>query len=396
MSHTYILSQENHWNNRFEEWKLPLFFSKPALHHIKHFVDGMLSTGFTGTLTDIQRESLQERDRRTLSHFLTHGKWDASYLERIVQRVAFQQVKACAQRERSPMFVILDDTVCEKTKPSSQATHMIQGASFQHSHLKRRHVYGHAVVQTLLRSGDQVFPFATARYDPRGKSKIELAGDMIQAVPMSSCRTYVLMDSWYPSASVLQTCAERGFHVISGLKTNRIFYPQGIRQSLQSFASYISKTDTDLVTIGSSAYRVYRYEGMLNLVENAVLLLCWKDGEGFDPKQMKAFLSTDVSLSNEEILNFYSKRWAIETYFRTVKVQLAMDRYQVRSAQAIDRYLTLLLFSALCCTCRNYGSLIDGIHGYRIQKKHDMIEYIYNQAQRGATLDQIKTRLRVA
>ncbi len=26
--------------------KLSLYFSKPVLHHIKHFVDGMLSTGF--------------------------------------------------------------------------------------------------------------------------------------------------------------------------------------------------------------------------------------------------------------------------------------------------------------------------------------------------------------
>ncbi|MEC0105364.1 transposase [Paenibacillus taichungensis] len=50
---------------------------------------------------------------------------------------------------------------------------------------------------------------------------------------------------------------------------------------------------------------------------------------------MKVFLSKDVSLSNEEILNYYSKRWVVETYFCTAKVQLAMDRYQVRSAQAI-------------------------------------------------------------
>ncbi|MGW8957693.1 hypothetical protein [Paenibacillus sp. NPDC055715] len=52
-------------------------------------------------------------------------------------------------------------------------------------------------------------------------------------------------------------------------------------------------------------------------MENAALLLCWKEGEGFDPKPMKACLSTDVSLTNEEILSYYSKRWVIETYFRT-------------------------------------------------------------------------------
>ncbi|MMZ55816.1 hypothetical protein D1872_176830 [compost metagenome] len=114
MSHTYTLSQQNHWNNRSEQWKLPLYFSKLVLHHIKHFVDGMLSTGFSDTLTDIHRESLQDRDRRTLSHFLTHGNWNASYLKRIIQHVAFQQMREIAQRGHGPFFVILDDTVCEK------------------------------------------------------------------------------------------------------------------------------------------------------------------------------------------------------------------------------------------------------------------------------------------
>ncbi|MBJ6361095.1 hypothetical protein ACFOQM_07275 [Paenibacillus sp. GCM10012307] len=46
-------------------------------------------------------------------------------------------------------------------------------------------------------------------------------------------------------------------------------------------------------------------------MENAALLLCWEEGQGLDPHRMKAFLSTDVSLTNEEILNDYSKRWAI-------------------------------------------------------------------------------------
>ncbi|WP_269054218.1 transposase [Paenibacillus tundrae] len=232
--------------------------------------------------------------------FLSSRKWGHILLKTYRPTCLFSADPSVCSARNSPIFVILDDTVCKKTKPSSQATHTIQGASFQHSHLKGQHVYGHAVVQTLLRSGNQVFPFATERYDPKGKSKIDLACEMLQSVPMSRCQTYVLMDSWYPSASVLQTSADRGFHVISGLKTNRSFYPQGIRQSLKSFASYISKSDNDLVTIGSSAYRVYRYEGKLNLVETS---RCSSVG-----KKEKAFLSTDVSLSNTEILSCYCQR----------------------------------------------------------------------------------------
>ncbi|MBJ6360580.1 transposase [Paenibacillus sp. MAHUQ-46] len=124
-------------------------------------------------------------------------------------------------------------------------------------------------------------------------------------------------------------------------------------------------------------------------MENVVVLLGWKEGEGLDPKQMKAFLSTNVSPTNEKILSYYSKRWAVETYFRTAKVYLAMDRYQVRSTQAIERYLTLLMIVSVCCIYDSRGSLTDGLLHYRSLKKQCMIEYIYYLAQSGATLAQI-------
>lgn len=173
---------------------------------------------------------------------------------------------------------------------------------------------------------------------------------MIKQIPTSSKQnTYVLMDSWYSSESVLEASAKQGFHVISGLKTNRIIYPQGIRQPVKDFSSYVAKSDTDLVTVGMENHRVYRYEGKLNILDNAVVLLCWRDGDDFDPAKMIAFLSTDVSLTNEQILTYYSRRWSIETYFRSMKVHLGMDRYQVRSKAALDRFFALLTFVSLCC-----------------------------------------------
>ncbi|OME84183.1 hypothetical protein BK123_33830 [Paenibacillus lautus] len=100
MSHTYTLSQQNHWNNRFEEWKLPLYYPES---------------------------------------FLSPRNWNTSDLKRTIQRVAFQQIKACAQRDYNPIFVILDDSVCVAFVTGY--THAIQGTSFQHSHLKGQHVY---------------------------------------------------------------------------------------------------------------------------------------------------------------------------------------------------------------------------------------------------------------
>jgi len=49
-------------------------------------------------------------------------------------------------------------------------------------------------------------------------------------------------------------------------------------------------------------YYVYRYEGKLNGIENAVVLLSYPEKVFGKPKTLRAFLSTDTSLSTDEIL----------------------------------------------------------------------------------------------
>jgi hypothetical protein len=69
------------------------------------------------------------------------------------------------------------------------------------------------------------------------------------------------------------------------LKTNRILYPQGIRQSVKEFARYIDVSDTHLVTVGGETYRVYRYEGALNNIPNAVVFFFWKTDQSTDDER---------------------------------------------------------------------------------------------------------------
>jgi|GEM_PF-3590964 len=257
MSHTYTVPQPTNWNKLFEQWKFPLYFSKPVLNHLNHFLDGMLAESSAGTLTAIHRHSWHDRDRRTLSHFLTHGKWDEAVLAHRVRITAFEQVRRHTKQVNDPIFLLLDDTVCEKTKPSSQASCSIEGAGFHHSHLRGKKVYGHAMIQAMLRTGNMVYPFAVSRYEPEGKSKIEPACDLIRQVPVSTEPTYALVDACDPSASLLQT---------------------------------------------------------------------------------------------------------------TAKGQLGLERYQVRSKRAIDRYWILVLVAAMCCTYLGNDHLLQGMYAYREQK----------------------------
>jgi hypothetical protein len=81
------------------------------------------------------------------------------------------------------------------------------------------------------------------------------------------------MDSWYPSKTLIEACLKKGFYVIAMLKTNRILYPNGIAVQAKPFARSLEPNDPHLVTMGQERYRVYRYESILNGLENAVVLL---------------------------------------------------------------------------------------------------------------------------
>ena len=77
-------------------------------------------------------------------------------------------------------------------------------------------------------------------------------------------------------------------------------------------------------------------------IEIAVVLLSYPEKAFGNPKALRAFISTNVALSIQEILSCYVSRWLIEIFFRQCKDKLALDGYQLRSAQGIKRYWLLM------------------------------------------------------
>lgn len=92
-----------------------------------------------------------------------------------------------------------------------------------------------------------------------------------------------------------------------------------------------------------------RYERKLNGSENAVVLLSYPEKVFGNPKALRAFLSTNASLSTGEILSYYVCRWSIEGFFRQCKDKLALDNYQIRSAQGIRCYWLLISLAHYIC-----------------------------------------------
>jgi hypothetical protein len=310
-----------------------------------------------------------------------------------------------SRETEEPLFVIHDDTIAQKTKPSSQAQSPMERTGFHHSHLLGKVVFGHQLQATALASSDVSLIHSIDLYDknmthPDGRvvTKIDRVCEIAKTLPLPPHGGYCLTDSWFTCPRVIDAYAEAGYHFIGALKTNRILYPGGIRTSVQNFANHIHKSDVRLVTVNGSSYWMYRYEGALNGIGNAIVLLCWPKQAFGESKALRAFCCTDVSLETETIATYYAKRWPIEIFFRQSKNNLGLSTYQVRSAKAFIRLWAILSWTHLYCTVGlgrpcPFGQ---GLRTVRKQVQQDRLHYVYECAQKGIPFHEICEQLHVA
>ena len=334
--------------NQLKKLNLCKFYSNRVINHLISILISIFISGYHGKTTDFAKNS--HCHRTTIAHFLNAGKWDDSLLSDTLKRSVIEIIYSEAARTGKPVFCIVDDTIASKTKPSSQALHPIEDAYFHQSHLKGKQDYGHQAVAVMLSCNGIVMNYAFVMYN-KSISKIDIVQNIAKDLPVPPVMSYFLCDCWYVSEKIINTFAGRGFHTIGALKTNRMLYPFGIKKKLNEFAALLSVTHSDfhLVTVKNQKYYVYQYEGKLNGIENAVVLLSYPEKAFGIPKALRAFLSTDVSLSTDGILSYYVCRWPIEIFFRQCEDKLALDSCQIRSAQGIGRFWLLMSLAHFMC-----------------------------------------------
>ena len=240
-------------------------------------------SGYHGKTTDFAKNS--SCHRTTIAHFLNSGKWNDSLLSDTLKQSVIEIIYSEAARTGNPVFCIVDDTIASKTKPLSRALHPIEDAYFHQSHLKKKQDYGHQAVAVMLSCNG-------------------IVQNIAKELPVPPVMSYFLCDCWYVSEKIINTFAQKGFHTIGALKTNRLLYPSEMKKKLSELAAELSTTHNgfDLVTVNKRKYYVYRYKGNLNGIENAVVLLSYPEKAFGNPKALRAFISTNVDLSTQEIL----------------------------------------------------------------------------------------------
>ena len=269
--------------NQFKKLNLCKFYSNRVINHLMSILISIFISGYHGKTTDFAKNS--SCHRTTIAHFLNSGKWNDSLLSDTLKQSVIEIIYSEAARTGNPVFCIVDDTIASKTKPLSRALHPIEDAYFHQSHLKKKQDYGHQAVAVMLSCNG-------------------IVQNIAKELPVPPVMSYFLCDCWYVSEKIINTFAQKGFHTIGSLKTNRLLYPSEMKKKLSELAAELSTTHNgfDLVTVNKRKYYVYRYKGNLNGIENAVVLLSYPEKAFGNPKALRAFISTNVDLSTQEIL----------------------------------------------------------------------------------------------
>ena len=205
-----------------------------------------------------------------------------------------------------------------------------------------KQVFGYQVFGANISTGDFSLCYCLRRCCPENGSKIDMAVQLLDTLPETDARVILQMDSWYTCKALWDKALEKNITLIGAMKTNRILYPDGHRCSAQDYAAMLPNGQYHLVTVGGHEYWIHRYEGALNGIEKAVVLLSYpKDAFG-SKKALRVFICSDFGLSDGEILSHYTHRWKIEVMFKQQKMYLGLKSFMVRSAIAIDRLFVIL------------------------------------------------------
>jgi SRSO17 transposase len=267
-----IVQSHEHLSNFLSAFR-GAFKNQPQYRHFQTYVLGLMIYLGNRNLAGLSRAIPGSKSACSLYRFVAAMDWDTEQIEQVRWEMLNRRTRRSLQAvgrhgKRVPVYLIIDDSLVEKSGKG------IEGVDYHYSHSAGQTTWGHVWVTGHLVVLGQSYPVAWKLYRRRVMcealsiafaSKPELAATILRAFqPLPGTQTYVLTDSWYPSQDLLDLCAERDFHLISAVKSDRKFSGAGHNLQVKQWAQILPKRAFDLVTVNSSCYKVWSATGRLS------------------------------------------------------------------------------------------------------------------------------------
>lgn len=210
-------------------------------------------------------------------------------------------------------YLVIDDTSWERFTRVAEAVSWVWSSSVN------KPVWGMQVVLLLWTDGKWKVPLGIRLWRKGGPSKVALAiGLLSQAQRWGLQPAYILFDSWYAAAQILNLLDHWEWKYVTRLKSNR---------------------KLDKTTVRTKwAHRYGQAQGNLHGVGHTVLVV--KDGRRY-------WGTNDLSLTPRAVKAHYSQRQQIEETFRLLKQEFGWGNCSCQKQQAQWAHLHLGLYALL-------------------------------------------------
>lgn len=344
---------------------LQLALYQPQIRHLLQIVDALIVCNQRKTLSDLARLLQRAVDPKALADFFRESPWSIDQISQPRKKFMLAKVLELARAAgiELKLLVSLDDSLGKKGK----ATKHLEAVDYHHNHTestRKRQSWcnGYVYVELHLQIGPFGFLLDTRLYlrekkvrqlnrqrskDKRlsYRSKYNLAREMLLELegllPIGS-QVYVLFDSWYASAKLINLCLRKHWQVVCALKSNRKIEKQRIDRYHQTL-KHKPYQKIILEAVGdrrAPTYYVRTVSGHLEKVPPEVYVIISKKRPG-DPRP-KYFLCTDTRLSAEEALKLYQKRWPVEVDNLNLKEVLGLGDFRLQSFEAIQKWFAVV------------------------------------------------------
>lgn len=390
---------------------LHLRLHKPQWQHVLRLADALVvSEARHKTIASLYRLIVDAPDPSNGADMLRISPWTAEELRAPLRHFVVADLVAYAhQSDQWTLYVSLDDSLDEKDK----GTRHLEAVEYHHDHSKSQgkkkpyYTNGAVHVEVRLELGARSYAYDWRLYlrektvrrlnRARGaeqrlrfRKKTTLVHEMLvelQRLLPSGFQVYVLFDSWYAANRLLKFCRRQGWHVVCAIKSNRTLDDQKLSQWSQALRHQRYQRVQLTATDGRQrSYLVRPLQGKLNHLSFEVCVLISKRHPR--DKHPKYFLCTDLSLSAQQILSLYQKRWPIEVDNFYVKQHLGLADFRVQSYEATEKWFAIVFLTFVFlqwrlnhATAKGQGhTLADVVRQHRYEHARTLLEMACQEA----------------
>ena len=294
---------------------------------------------------------------KTYRNLLNNPKVDWQlFLACLAQKVT-TYFSSLTSEERKNVFIV-DDSMYERLNAKK-----VELAALQFDHASHTYKKGFRFLQLGWSDGNSYVPVSfsllsgknkvsqeneTDRRSLASKRKEQAQGKgtevMLELLNLGLKRglkaSYVLFDSWFSSPKMFQEIRALELHAVTLLKRSskvHYFY-QGHAVDVKSLFQQLKKRR------GRSRYLLsVEVEAHVDDAIIPIKLVYVRNRN--KRKEYLVLATTDITLSEDEIIQLYGKRWAIEVFFKMCKQYLQLAKYQGLSYDGIFAHTTLVCVS---------------------------------------------------